>query len=416
MKKLYSLLIILIILLIVNFSLWFLHTRAITAAINTVKEKAADVDIEIKYDDLNFPTFMSWNAKAVLKDVWVNMDVQESKLGKVNKAAVFIPKIEIVSNPIFSEVEARIIGDMDVFRDSRNGKEKVYEVRYSQHPELYLKLRLSILDILGAAVGEFEDLDPKKAIKVMQYSDKGFVFYDVVNGRNYMTYDNNEFYSNHDIRSKEEVIDYKAKLEGLLAENTTMSSNYANFGDGENNLKANFSFIKRFAEDKEDRDTADASDVEEYRFKVRELRLSSDSMGFSAEGYLNNSVKEQNLEMKLGLDFRNYEVFVDIYTDVFNMLLARQAKSNPLVPRMIIDDEQKESVKRRIKKVFNVENDLSLLILNKKGSRTTINGMPLDMIVAKFLAAEKEEKKGKEKEKKGKKKRFHKMMAPVLNE
>ena len=108
MKKIYLIFILIISITIINYGLWFSHTRQVNRFINAVKRDVKSKQIDFNYSDLKFINFSFYNIKGDIHKPTIKLDIQ----GKT--VAIDTTKVRVKSNPFTNKVSISFLDEINL--------------------------------------------------------------------------------------------------------------------------------------------------------------------------------------------------------------------------------------------------------------------------------------------------------------
>ena len=382
MRRVYGFLTVIVVLILVDFTLWFLHTRTITNAISSIKEKAALYDIELEYDDLQFTTFKFWDVKAVLVNPSLSINQKEIN----SKILLSVPKVNISSLPLSSEVSLNVVDNISSVVTSDGVQEQVYQLSYKKYPELKISFDLSFFDFLegdGLLKDSYIDL-----VKTVEYSDEGYSSIDMLTKKTYASSDSQSLRIARNFDADHDKVNFQLLAKGYeySAETAGFEKNKSvDYGKGGADIdvvitkhfdNSGVNSAKSLGQDKV---------IKEYVVDMKRFEVSWQNSGLSITGAFNNMVKKSTFEMDVILNITNYKTFIDAYVEMLNAIVLDHSSRNSMLPKMNISARDKQYIKNAIRDVFGADDDLKLHIVKAENGIPVINGKPFFEILQQFI-------------------------------
>jgi hypothetical protein len=136
-RKIYFVLISVISVVLINYGLWFAHTRVINDSIRQLRKSLASYGIKLNYKDLHYKTFAFWNVKINITDLRLSGGWRGS-----NHKLIF-ERITMLSNPLAKTFSISVNGNMKVIEDTLLGKSKK-NIVFENTPVVRLILKESL--------------------------------------------------------------------------------------------------------------------------------------------------------------------------------------------------------------------------------------------------------------------------------
>ena len=158
MRKLYVLLVILLVGFLINFAIWFLHTQTITNAVNGIKAELLLNKYKLQYKNIKFTDFRSWAMNATLENVEIydNNDEHGSKIA--------LDQVSVLSNPYNQTIKVILPNDIKYAAKMSAGfKEVVFRFK-EKLPFIQIKFNKKLSDIIDDT--KFDVIKHLESLKV----------------------------------------------------------------------------------------------------------------------------------------------------------------------------------------------------------------------------------------------------------
>jgi hypothetical protein len=151
-RKIYFVLISIVAVFLINYGLWFAHTRVINESIRQLRKSLASYGIKLNYKDLHYKTFAFWNVKTNITDLRLSGGWRGSK------HKFIFERLTMISNPLDKTVSISVDGNIKIIEDTIIGNSKK-NIVFESVPVVKLVLkkslknaweRDSIFDVIGA--------------------------------------------------------------------------------------------------------------------------------------------------------------------------------------------------------------------------------------------------------------------------
>ncbi|MDF3047789.1 MAG: hypothetical protein K0R73_907 [Candidatus Midichloriaceae bacterium] len=171
MRKIFSVLLLVALAFVANFSLWFLHTRVIHSSLAQFKKELSNNNIFLTYDDIKFTNFKSWRVDGNLAKV-------QLMVGKEATNIIKFATLKFRSLPFDKKIQFSIEGAMNTtVKEGEIVKESFNFVpKEGVNPEISINLETALKNISD----ELKDPDEPKLhlIDSLLYTDNGFDVFD----------------------------------------------------------------------------------------------------------------------------------------------------------------------------------------------------------------------------------------------
>jgi hypothetical protein len=384
MRKILYVLGLILILLTVNFTLWFMHTRTIHSAVSGLKKQLALYKIDLSYEDLYFNNFKSWNVAGTLSKV-------KLRVNSKNPHVLKFDHISIYSNPIKEHVELQTQGGVTYSRIS-DQKEDIYDIKFhngSPSVEIYF---LTSLNSLSNSMESSEDETPPllRNIKSIKYYDSGFDLTDVSKNSRYLTMEGSKFSLASQIKASSRRYDTVLDVKGLrfdpeyASELYTSTADKLNIESGINNIHTDISmviqpsenqleFIKKLKE--KDKNAEFNKVLDSFQIIFNDATFSSDHVTSSIKGSLNKQPSSGFLPyIDISIQISDYKKCADRYFSSLNDSITQLSSEQPILPIKKINPEQIEKFKKFLSQFSDNGQDLSIQFKRLKDSELTISG------------------------------------------
>lgn len=178
MRRIAALLSVAIIFVIVNFCLWFYHSRALHDSVNFTKRIFAAKNLDFTYKDIYFETFKFWNLRTVIEGVRISSSTNEY---------IEFENIELESHPFSKKI---IIKPENAIRYSTSSSftPGIKQVIYSNDNAPTMVLHMdSFLETLNNGLFNSSARNPMGNINKVDYKDAGFTVVDTTSNTEYFT-------------------------------------------------------------------------------------------------------------------------------------------------------------------------------------------------------------------------------------
>jgi len=175
MKKLiYGIIILILLVVIANFTLWFFNTKAINQSIEQLKTALSDDDLEFTYSEVKFDSFKSWRIEGVI----VEPSLKSKIFGKLLN--LHVPRVHFISYPFSDELELSTPGDhfLYKFTDKLMNTDENVKVQYDTQspPTLNFSFNKSFSELVP--LFKEDNYNLFKALKNISLKASGLNFID----------------------------------------------------------------------------------------------------------------------------------------------------------------------------------------------------------------------------------------------
>ncbi len=175
MKKLiYGIIILILLVVIANFTLWFFNTKAINQSIEQLKTALSADDLEFTYSEIKFDSFKAWRIEGVI----VEPSLKSKIFGKLLN--LHVPRVHFTSYPFSDELELSMPGDhfLYKFTDKLMNSDENVKVQYDTQspPTLNFSFNKSLSELVPLFKADNSYLF--KALKNISLKASGLNFID----------------------------------------------------------------------------------------------------------------------------------------------------------------------------------------------------------------------------------------------
>ncbi|MCE2992535.1 MAG: hypothetical protein LW825_06445 [Candidatus Jidaibacter sp.] len=171
MRKVFSVLLLVALVFVANFSLWFFHTRAIHSSLAQFKKELSNHNILLTYDDIKFTNFKSWRVEGNLTKVRLIAGREDARIVKFSN-------LKFRSLPFDKRIQFIVDGEINtLFKEGETIKESYNFIsKGGALPELSMNLEVALKNVSD----ELKDPDEPKLhlIDSLFYTDSGFDVFD----------------------------------------------------------------------------------------------------------------------------------------------------------------------------------------------------------------------------------------------
>lgn len=358
MRKIFTVLAALLIAFVLNFTLWFLHTRTIAEKITTLQaDLQKERGIILSYDDILFSTFKSWEVSGDL----VNFKIKSKYGNELTVERLGFDSLPFDNQLLFtinSEIEAKgqdfgeatvnwepripLIAEIHFHKDAKTSSLQSYGDVISA-----VNLSLPQLDLTSKEDGSImarlyptsftykSERNSNRNVESINLDSKGLEFI------------SDKFYA--DIPPELKVF-----VKNMGKTTTELDLRVERYGRGEKG----------------------ARDFTDMQFTYNKSRLSNNLFSFDINGHFHtkNTLMLKDIDITLSLE--NPDTFVDYtYEQVkYYNSVSSEFKSDPSFD---IDFSRKQELKNLLKKFNKDNNSVSLVLKQSNSGLPTVSGMPI---------------------------------------
>lgn len=381
MRKIFIVLFLAIIVFISNFSLWFLHTRAINQALLSFKNELLHNNIKLTYNDIKFTNFISWRVKGEIDQIAI-------QYGKNHKNIVSFKKLEFRSYPYKKYI-------ILTSPESINIKTKIDTSNYNSYdlnikdssilPTLALSLEVSLKDIITA----LKKIDAPKLhlIDSLIYKDQGYNIIDE-NGSVFANTNSANISITTQTDKRSRRFDFDANLKNLVFNQDYKSTNYSFINDlykklGELDVAVQFTYeqtpsklLKNLLEtDKENRKNYKKV-FDSYQINLKKLYQASNVYTMNISGNLDRQPNTIIPDMELDFKIDNYKSFITYMVELYNGSL-KEISHNPYSAINLISDESTIKIIDLFNELKPDGENIDILIKHDQNKGITISDKPI---------------------------------------
>lgn len=386
MRKIFVLLGIIITILVVNFSLWFVHTRTIHRAVTVLKNNLALYGINLYYEDLYFDSFKSWSVQGTLKSVVITNDMRN-----ITRVAE-IEAVNFSSFPFSEFIEISIPQSINYKKNALGAKEELLRIDFPNGKPTFEIDFITSLNSTNDSISEHDNNPFFVNIKKLSYYDSGFEVLNRENGENYMHSGNNKLEFINVGKDGLRAVDFEMKFSDMsntpkfhnpsmevsdeLMHKLSVKSDFY--------VKGNFSMLvsdeqleyinemKRIGKDANIKKFLDT-----YKFKFDNFDVVTNDYSLHVSGevqkYLNVFLPTFNLKVTVA----NYNNLVDLYFSSLNLAVEEMKKIPDSPVQEKVNDSQVTKVKSILSKFSEGNETLNMHFTGTKDGVFEISGRSL---------------------------------------
>ncbi len=396
MRKLFYIFGIIFILMVVNFTMWFVHTRTIHNSVSVLRKQLALYKIDLVYEDLYFSSFKSWNVSGIASNV-------KLRVNSKNPHIIAIDRINIFSNPFKEHVELQTEGGVKYIH--RNGAEdNIYDIKFHNGSPAIEVFFLTSLDSFSDSLDPQDDETPHalRNIKSIKYYDSGFDLFDVAKKANYASFEGNKFALNSHFTNASRKYDITFDVKGMKFDPTYPSIpsdakiDKINIDSGLSSLHLDVSMLLQPSEHQleliqkikeKDKDAEVKKVLDSFLITFNNIVVSTELIKTTVTGTLDKQPSSGLLPyMNINLGITDFNKCADIYFASLNHSIEKMVLEQPLIPIKTIAPEQISKFKKFVSQFSDDGKDLNLKLVRTKEIDFNISGRPIADIMNELQA------------------------------
>lgn len=377
MRKIYITLLFVAIVIVVNFMLWFAHTRTINAALVGIKKELGVMGIKVTYDDLYYDNFKSWNVEGVISNLKISSE-------RLLAGSVVINRVGFSSQPFKEHVELR--GEDNVFLTLKTlGGEENYKLVFANGvPSIEIEFNTS----LKALNDSFSDSSSKLfgQIKKIEYYDSGVTLFDLDSQQNYISIGSSKFSlkadQNVDKEKYELLINYKdlkynPEFKGVKDTQVISEGNIKRGAQNANiDLIINCLISDKQKEYRKEHDLKGAGIFDMYDVNISDMSFSNELFGLSMVGGAKKYLGIMLPTVDVKITVSNYNNMIDQYIAMLNSIIKERPEIAAFLPYRLMEDAQIKRVKELFSRFKKNDTDLELTLSGSKDKEFMISEVP----------------------------------------
>jgi hypothetical protein len=377
MKKFYIGIGIVISLLLINFSLWFFHTKTIYSTLNTAKTKLAAIGIDLEYEDIIFSNFNSFRVRGMLTHPKITQN------GAPSRSFQF-KNIEFVSNPYANTFKLRIHDDVQYTR--LNGAEvDEFKIIFQEIPVFEIEFNTSLYKLINK-VDDPEEGTPFEDIGTVTTEIAGFDIIDVKNKQKYLKVGATNLLIDSMSNKENEQIKVNLSIDGVEYDKDYMVKRDIEQHEeavrmGRSSFIMNLIYQNSFSEYQKKLDKKERV-FDAIKLKVENLEVKTALFSASLTGEVDKQPGSIFPYTDLTLKVQNYKELVDHYVNWLNFSIREIRERQPIIPVKEISQAQALAAKDIIGRLIaSQEGDITTFTFQRSHTHPfTISGKPADSI------------------------------------
>ena len=352
MRKLLILFVSCVLVVVLNFALWFYHTRVINDVLVSLKENLSGQGITISYGEVLFSTFRYWNVKGSIENfqlAMANTDKGDPIILEYN-----MDKLYFESQPLNAKIILHTGSDRRTLKTASNSANpilsspQILEIKNTDPLGEVLEIDFfdSVSQLLNVGSSEKKKstaMSPiSSVIKKLSYQNNDITTTDIGNNQEYSYIKNLLIKYESDLSNNGYVYNVFTNIGGLKFNQQYPFSSEINklykefsFFDPEGvTFNINFSmdqyqsptqieFYKKAADQKQDVELKTIFDS--LRYNITDISYHSNALKFSVTGQLNFENVDSSANVKMR--FENYKMFFETFVHAYNYRLTTDSQS-----------------------------------------------------------------------------------------
>lgn len=384
MKKLLALFIVLLLGVVINYGLWFFHTRTINSLISILDERISDLGGEFKYEEVVFDTFKSWSVQgAIIKPRVLFKDKILKQILELE-----LDRINFDSLPFDGKLLFKVNGDSQykVLGENNTIKKAIKIAHTNSSVSIAELVFYASLRDLVEIVAQNRNQSVFNVLKSFDFNSGAVSFIEETKGE-YFTAENIHLLINGQVKNNELsydlLFDFK---DGQYNSKYEVGDKEKNLYDnlkrmGKINLIINFiynqwqskkqsEFIKSA---KDNKGIELAPVVDANRWKLNTLNYETGLFSINIGGGV--EAESSNFSSEFKIVIHKYDSFVSFIVEYINYYIE-QLRSSSVSGYLIsrIDENKTQKVKQFLKQFAVNNEDLNIDIIKNKNQTLTISG------------------------------------------
>lgn len=352
MRKLLILLVSCVLIIMVNFTLWFYHTRVINDVLASLKQNLAEQGITVSYGEILFSTFRYWNVKG-------SIDNFQFAIGNKDKGDPIameynIEKLYFESQPLNAKIivytgsEKRVLKSASNINNPTLSSPQILEIKNIDPLGEVLEIEFfdSISQLLKVGKGKQEKSPAmshiSNVIKKLSYYNNDITTTDIDKNLEYSYIRNLLIKYESELSNNGYIYNIFTNMGGLKfnqqypfsSEVNNMYKEFAFFDPEGVTFNMDFSldqyqspaqidFYKKASEQKQNVELKTIFDS--FRYKITDISYNSNALKFSVIGQLNFENVDSSADVKM--QFVNYKKFFESFVRAYNYRLVTDSQS-----------------------------------------------------------------------------------------
>jgi hypothetical protein len=380
---------LLLIFTILNFTLWFYHSRSIQESLNFAKKVFAVKNLNFTYKDIYFDTFKSWKLETNVVGLRISDDS--------GRNYVEFDNLKIISMPFDLKIEMYPSAAVKFSFDSiinKNNKQLVFDHLFPPRVDLYLD---NALEILRFGLLNSQAANPFKNISKATYADHGFKVIDTYYNQEFMSFKPNAISFITSSEPMNSTYNLKINLSGYGYNQDFTTKNPLNdkalnelkrLGSGQVNIDTDLinsfsdSTLKYIDEMEKSNKEINRLTFDMYTLRFNTFEVINDKFTASINGNFSRSNKVGMPYFDLNLAITNYKDLLTIYKNLYNDLLVLNHGS--LDPNLLLlTNNQEHSLLAVLKRYSTNNKDLEMhFIRSDEHPAISVSGTPIFRLIS----------------------------------
>jgi hypothetical protein len=388
MRKIFVLLFLIVLAFGANFSLWFLHTRAVHQALAQLRRELSHNNVILNYDDIKFNNFKSWRVDGDIKKVSL-------RYGKDRAKHINFDNLKFQSLPFDNKIILTLDGKINLIEHYSNNITKGYDIiqRDGINPKIILNLETSLKEVAETLKDPEE---PKfHLIDAMSYEDGGFLMYDTGNNELFYevgpsTLDMSSNTTENEMRfvfafslkdlafNKDYSIPYNEKTLHDIALKLGATSLDLKFDYVQSPSKLSLELLSKENKKKYKKI------FDSYQVHIKQLRQVTDLYTINITGIVDRQPDIFIPIIDMNLRINNYKTFTKYFVDFYNANLDKMLEEHPNFPAKKITPQRFEKLLELLKSMGAVNEDIDIAVIHRKDEDVFIAGKPFLTMLNEF--------------------------------
>ncbi len=348
MRKLLILLVSCILIVTVNFALWFYHTRVINDVLASLKENLSGQGITISYGEVLFSTFRYWNVRGSIENFQLSMANKDK--GEPIALEYNVDKLYFESQPLNAKIILHTGSDRRTLKTAANSgnpilsSPQILEIKNTNPLGEVLEIDFfdSVSQLLKVGSGEKKKSTISNIIKKLSYQNNDVTTTDLDKNQEYSYIKNILVKYENDLSNNGYTYNVSSNIDGFKFNqqypfNSEVNKLYKEFSlfDPEGvTFNMSFSldqyqsptqieFYKKAADQNQDVELKTIFDS--LRYDITDISYHSNAMKFSIAGQLN--FENVDSSANVNMQFKNYKKFFESFVHAYNYKLTTDSQS-----------------------------------------------------------------------------------------
>lgn len=377
-KLIYGIILLILVTVVANFTLWFFNTKAINQSIEQLKTALSADDLEFAYTEIKFDSFKAWRIEGVI----VEPSLKSKIFGKLLN--LHVPRVHFTSYPFSDELELSMPGDhfLYKFTDKLMNNDENVKVQYDTQspPTLNFSFNKSLSELVPLFKEDNSNL--YKALKNISLKASGLNFIDNHTSALVSKTGGIDIEANFAPPANNEItFEGLMKIKDVVYNPDYISSAPAHKKDlyehlvkvGATNIDLDFSFHEAGKSDKSHGD---------YNFNLKKLDYKNNIYSIDAKGTLELPGASTFPYVDMTLNVNNYIEMIDFY-DGFLKAAYNSLGQDHHAKSFSLSEEHSKALKNILASFATPDNKKLVLTFNRTADKDfTLSGRSFPEVLA----------------------------------